>query len=383
MQRVYLIVLAVAVGIGASACSSTDVATTLSENTTSTSTTTTLAETLVEPGPTTTTTIWETTAPICTGPGSWGVCEINGYDDRPYDVYLPSSYEPGTPIPAVVALHGGGGKAESAITTTCPDGDRNSASCLHNIAEQEGFVVIYPNGSGFGVLPTLKTWNAGGGGDTYNCVSGQACERGVDDIAYFGALLDDLSAWLNIDSGRVYATGLSNGAAMSHRLACEMSDRFTAIAAVGGANQFSATAPCDLMFGVAIMQIHGTEDPCWTYEASTDACADPSGGIKIGVEESTTAWVERLSCEAGPITTDLPDIVDDQTSTTRTVWSGCTDGTTEVHLMKIEGGGHSWPGGDPYLPERIVGRVTADWDSTLIWDFFSQFDRSPAGSTDS
>jgi polyhydroxybutyrate depolymerase len=80
-------------------------------------------------------------------------------------------------------------------------------------------------------------------------------------------MLDHLVAWLNIDTGRVYFTGLSNGGAMSHRIACELSDRVTAIAAVGGANQFSTAAPCDPQLPVAVMQIHGTEDPCWTYEA--------------------------------------------------------------------------------------------------------------------
>lgn len=376
MHRGRFFTLAIAMGIVAGACSGTEVTAPSPPDTASSTTATTLAETLLEPGSTTTTATWEPTADRCSEAGAWGVCQIEDYANRPYDVYVPSSYEPNTPTPVVLVIHGGGGKAENAITTTCGDGDRDSPSCLHNIAEHEGFVAIYPNGSGFGVLPTLKTWNAGGGGDEYNCVSGQACARGVDDIAYFTALLDDLATWLNVDTGMVYATGLSNGAAMSHRLACEMSDRFTAIAAVAGANQFSTTAACDITRAVAIMQIHGTEDPCWTYEASDDACADTSGGIKVGAEESTTAWVNLLGCDSAPVTTEIPDTVEDQTSTTRTVWAGCADNTAEVHLMTITGGGHTWPGGDPYLTERIVGRVTADWDSTLIWEFLSQFDRS-------
>ena len=180
-----------------------------------------------------------------------------------------------------------------------------------------------------------------------------------------------------MDTGRVYATGLSNGAAMSHRLACELSERVTAIAAVGGTNQFASNANCDLIVGVSVMQIHGTEDPCWTYEASADACADRSGGTKVGVAESTADWVSRLSCDTPPTSNELPDTVSDQTTSTRTVWTGCNAGATEVHLVTIHGGGHTWPGGDPYLPERVVGRVTSDWDSLLIWDFFSSFDRTP------
>ena len=341
-----------------------------------TASTTTLGEVLPAPAPTTTTTTWAPSADPCADPGTWSVCEPEGYEGRPYDVYVPSSYDSAAAIPVVIAIHGGGGKAESAITTTCVDADRSSPSCLHNIAEREGFVVAYPNGSGFGLLPNLKTWNAGGGTDGYNCVSGQACERDVDDIAYFTAVLDHLESWLHVDTGMVYATGLSNGAAMAHRLACEISDRITAIAAVGVTNPFAAVEPCELIFTVAIMQIHGTEDPCWTYSTSDAACADRSGGVKLGVDESTAGWVQRLSCDPEPTVVDLPDVIDDDTTTTRTVWAGCADNTTEVHLMAVEGGGHTWPGGDAYLTENIVGRATSDWDSALIWEFFSGFRRN-------
>ncbi len=233
--------------------------------------------------------------------------------------------------------------------------------------------MAYPNGTGFFPLPNIKTWNAGGGGD-FNCASGRACEEKVDDIAYFNAMLDDLSTWLNVDTRRVYFTGLSNGAAMSHRVACELSERVTAIAAVGGANQFATTAVCDPQYPVAIMQVHGTADPCWTYEASTDACLDDSGGIKIGAQESTTGWVDRLHCSTPPETDLLPDVIDDGTTTTRAVWSAC-DGQTLVQLLSVEGGGHTWPSGDPFLTERIVGRVTGDWDTSVVWEFFESVGR--------
>ena len=234
--------------------------------------------------------------------------------------------------------------------------------------------VVYPNGSGFGLLRNLKTWNAGGGVDGYNCASGESCTRNVDDIAYFDVLLDDLSAWLRVDEGAVFATGLSNGAAMVHRLACEMSERIAGIAAVGGASQFGATAACEPSMPVAILQIHGTEDPCRTYEESDAVCADATGGLKTGVESSTVAWVERLACDTDPIVDELPDLVDDGTATTRSRWLGC-DGGVEVQLLAIDGGGHTWPGGDAYLTERRVGRVTEDWDSRLIWEFFAAHGR--------
>jgi polyhydroxybutyrate depolymerase len=42
-----------------------------------------------------------------------------------------------------------------------------------------------------------------------------------------------------------------------------------------------------------------------------------------------------------------------------------------VILIRLEGGGHTWPGGLQYLPERLIGGVCRDFDATeLIWTFF-------------
>jgi polyhydroxybutyrate depolymerase len=268
----------------------------------------------------------------CAEPGQWGDCELPGHDDRGYDVYVPTR------------------------------------------AESEGFAVVYPNGTGYLPLRRLRTWNAGGGGE-YDCTSGRACHQDVDDVAYIDALLDDVESWLDIDTRRVWVVGHSNGAAMSHRLACELSDRIAAIAAVGGTNQFAATAPCEPAAPVAIMQVHGTEDSCWSYEPSDRSCAGlPFGGYKVGVDESTDAWVDRLACSDEATTTQLPDVVDDGITTDRTTWAGC-DGAVEVTLLRIDGGGHTWPGGDASGPEWLIGETTQDWDSTVLVEFLARFTR--------
>jgi polyhydroxybutyrate depolymerase len=234
----------------------------------------------------------------CAEPGQWGDCELVDYDDRGYDVYVPTQAASG-PVPVMVALHGGGGRSLHAITTSCPDGDRSSRSCLHHVAEDEGFAVVYPNGSGFWPLRRLRTWNAGGGGD-WDCTSGRACEENVDDVAYIERVLDDVESWLDVDTARTTIVGHSNGGAMSRRLACELSDRVAAIAAVGGTNQFAATAPCEPEVPVAIMQVHGTDDSCWTYATSDRSCAGPpSAGERwawtTAPRPGSTAWPARTS----------------------------------------------------------------------------------------
>lgn len=183
-------------------------------------------------------------APVDAKPGAALTCTVPGFERRSYDIYLPTGYVPTQPVPVVLAIHGGGGHARAAARTSCPGGDIENPDCLHAIAAREGVAVVYPNGTGSRLVPSVRTWNAGGGADGWQCVSGRACKDGVDDVAYFRALLDDLSRWVAVDSRRVYATGLSNGGAMSHRLACQMAERVAAIAALGGANQYATTSVC-------------------------------------------------------------------------------------------------------------------------------------------
>lgn len=97
--------------------------------------------------------------------------------------------------------------------------------------------------------------------------------------------------------------------------------------------------------------------------------------------------------ESTPTATSSPDTTLAHTgpapgpAMTTTVWSTtaapCTPaGSWRVCSIAgnedrpIDGGGHTWPGGDSYLAERIVGKVTCDWDSSLICEFLSQFDRT-------
>jgi len=320
---------------------------------------------------TATTEAWAPSAPPCAEPGGWGTCTLAAYPDRPYDVRVPSGDTTGAPVPVVVVIHGGGGSAENAETMTCPGGDRDEAGCLQGLGDREGFLTVFPNGSSFPPVRKLRTWNAGGGSDGWNCTSGRACKEHVDDMSYLDAVLDDLAARYHIDPGRVYAVGLSNGAALAHRLACERADRFAAIVAAAGSNQFSTTADCAPSAPVAVMQIHGTDDPCWTYETSDQACLD-HGGDKLGAVESVTGWADRLGC-GGSTDEDLPDVVDDGTATTVTNWSGCRGGV-EVVLATVRGGGHTWPNGHPSL-ERRVGRVTRDWGNEVVWAFLRRFHR--------
>ena len=316
-----------------------------------------------------------TCAPLDAQPGAALTCAVPGFERRPYDIHLPDDYGALRPVPVVLAIHGGGGSARGGARTSCPGGDIDSPECLHAMAAREGIAVVYPNGTSSRLLRRVRTWNAGGGTGDWQCVSGRACKDGVDDIAYFTALLDALARWAAVDPARIYATGLSNGGAMSHRLACEMADRIAAIAPLGGANQFAATSVCAPSRPVPVLHIHGTADPCWRYEGGKAACAQRDDKTKIAVDESMRIWADINGC--GLAEDPEPFAREEGVETVRINWAGCRDGA-EVVLLRMDGGGHVWPGGWVYFRERRIGPMVTGWSANrAILDFFRRHRRTP------
>ena len=164
--------------------------------------------------------------------------------DRSYIVHLPPQVDSGQGLPVVLNFHGGGGRASG----------QQKYALMDNTADDHGFVVIYPNGIGR-FKKRLLTWNTG------KCC-GYAMKENVDDVGFVIALLDDISQKTNIDRKRVYATGLSNGAMMSYRLAVEASAHIAAIAPVAGAMMVETFIP---KHPVPVMHIHSIDDPRAIY----------------------------------------------------------------------------------------------------------------------
>jgi polyhydroxybutyrate depolymerase len=229
-------------------------------------------------------------------------------------------------------------------------------SGLDDKADQAGFVVVYPAGSGR--FPRVLTFNAG------NCC-GQAASDNVDDVAYTRLVLDDLERVVNVDRRRVFATGMSNGAMMSYRLASELSDRIAAIAPVGGP---MGTKECHPGRPVPVMHFHGDADEFAPFAGGRGR--GPSGTDFLSVQHSIDAWVEADGCEKTPTTTRLPDRHDDGT-TVKVVRHGAGRDGAEVVLVVVEGGGHTWPGREPRM--RSLGASTREVSANdMMWDFFQR-----------
>ena len=287
---------------------------------------------------------------------------VPGWPGRPYDLHIPGGYAPSRPAPVVMAIHGGGANSKNMARLSSPAGNTEDEGSLNKVADRYGFVVVYPNGTSHRAFRNVRTWNAGGGKNGLTCVSEYACENNIDDIGYFRTLLDDLKRAVNVDSTRIYATGISNGAAMSHRLACEFSDSIAAIAPVAGANQFSAVEPCSPPRAVSVLQIHGTDDRSWPYAGGKGGPLSKNH-VFVAVPQTISEWVSRNGCNSKPVIERLPDADPrDGTRVKMETYDNCRD-RAEVVFYIIEGGGHTWPGGYQYLAERIVGKTSMDMNA--------------------
>lgn len=298
-------------------------------------------------------------------PGGTARCSV-GDEGRAYVVQLPDA---SGPLPVVLMIHGGGGNSHNAPALTAPDGDADNPDGMNAVAAEHGYILVYPDGTGKGLLSGLHTWNAGGGQGDWQCVSGNACKDGIDDVMYFNQVLDDLERWADVDTSRVYATGISNGGAMSYRLAHAMPDRLAAIAPVASADQYGIADGDTPTVPMPILHVHGTEDPCWPWEGGAEACAQKDGGVKAGVDPTLALWAQVNGCsDEAPVVESLPDQAEDGTTSTIETWQGCT---ADLVVWRITGGGHTWPDGEQYLKEKTVGRVERDANGNArILDFF-------------
>jgi polyhydroxybutyrate depolymerase len=266
---------------------------------------------------------------------------------RSYIVHVPPKYA-GQPTPVVLVFHGA--LMDAAMTA--------GFTGLSEKADREGFLAVYPNGTGW---LNMLTWNGG------DCC-GYAMQYKVDDVGFTRALLDDLAQVAAVDAKRVYATGMSNGAILCYRLASELSDRIAAIAPVSGP---MGTPTCNPQRPVPVMHFHGTADTFAPFRGGKGPESITQTDF-ISVEHTIQAWVRADGCPEMPVVADMPKKVDDGTRVERKTYGPGKDGS-EVVLFVIHGGGHTWPGRDTV---RFLGATTHNINANdLMWEFFVRHPR--------
>lgn len=285
---------------------------------------------------------------------------------RAYLVRVPPQASEGAALPVVLNFHGGGGNARVHKWYTRMD----------ETADREGFIAVYPNGSG-GIGERFLTWNAG------NCC-GVSAATGVDDVGFVLAVIEDLATRATIDRARVYATGLSNGSMMAYRLAAEAADRIAAVGGVAGAMTLARFAPGR---PVPVMHIHSVDDERALYDGGLGP-AFPFTNTRVfhhSVKTMIEKWVEHNRCPARPAesvtVSGAAGSGDEQHTATRMAYRPCHDGSAVV-LWKLAGPGHVWPGGQrDYLP-LLLGTSSAVIDANReLWRFFRQYRRAGAAAS--
>lgn len=218
-------------------------------------------------------------------------------------LHVTSAYDATTPTPVIVAFVGHGMSIDKLEDFSGLD--------------DSDALVLYPQPAGT---------------DPQNGWQGAPYASGQDDIAFVGALLDDLQARECVDTTRVYAAGISNGAGFVSLLSCRMADRIAAFAAVSAAIYPADNPACPSVPAVPVVEFHGTADPVIPYDGGTS-----HGAALEPVTQWLTEQAQRGACAASPTRTPIgADVIEEQ-------WCGCHGRGALTHYT-IDGGGHTWPG---------------------------------------
>ena len=269
-----------------------------------------------------------------------------GGKSRIYDVHVPPGYDGSTAVPLVLDVHG----FQNSATLQA------GLSGWRSLADSEGVIVAYPLGLfGRPEAPEVDT----PAGPSFNggpLCCGDAARRRVDDVGFARAIVQAVAAEAAVDRARVYATGLSNGGYLSHRLACEAADVFAAVAPVAARIGLVPTTLCQPSRPIALIEFAGLHDPLVPYGGV---------GLQPSAAQSLAYWRDQDRCGSGP-----PDERADFGTSYCETYRTCSAGV-QVELCSIEAGQVSSGAGHLlYLNPDLDVAGTA-------WEFLSQF-RLPA-----
>jgi len=244
---------------------------------------------------------------------------------REFLVAIPPDYDPEVPAPLVFDLHGRGGSAP----------DQAMTSGVTDVAWARGFVVVHPQAAG--EIPTWAVW--------------PELPELPAEVAFFELMLETIAAEVSIDLDRVFVMGFSNGGGMAGRLACELPDQITAIAAVGASNE--GWMECEPTRPIPVLALHGLADEIIPF--------DGAQGLLPAIPDWAAWWAEANGCEGAGASTGMP-------TGTYWHWSDCDAGSS-VSLIGLDGVGHEWP-------TRVQSIVRGDgvvWvgATEIIVDFFA------------
>ena len=274
---------------------------------------------------------------------------------RSYLVHVPPSYDRQNTLPLVVVVHGAFDTAKGM----------EKFSGFSDVADREGFVVMYPNG--IGLFGFLQHWNAG------HCC-GKAASDGIDDIGFVAAAIEEICTRLHIDRNRVYMTGFSNGGMFTYRFAAERGDLLAAAAPLAGSIGGKASEDVpewrspEPVRALPVITFHGLSD----QEVPYGGGISPNRGgprVYLSVVESIQFWIRNNGCNSEA---EKKDLLNGRIHFWQ--WKDCRT-SSPVLLYAIENWGHDWPG--KYYTSTLEEKdPIRDFDAAeIIWNFFKIYRR--------
>ena len=257
--------------------------------------------------------------------------------ERYYLIYVPSNIDQSSKTPLLFSLHGYGGSAIRNI----------EYSNFRSIADANGFIVVFPQGAPYTsqLVSSSSHWNSGGWTTGSN----------VDDVDFIDTIIDQSLSKHNIDSNRIYSTGMSNGGFMSYHLACNLSSKIAAIASVTGSMTFETYDDCNPSHPTSVLQIHGAQDTTVPFEGNTTL------GMK-SIPNSIEYWALYNSCNSDP-TIAISDFFEEGYSIQFDYYENCLNNVS-VELVLHSSMRHTWP-----TSESLSYSASQN-----IWDFLSKYD---------
>ena len=264
--------------------------------------------------------------------------------ERSFLIYVPKNIKENAPL--VVAIHGYTSSAKTLM----------GYSGINQIADKEGFLVAYPQGT----KDSRDNYFFNVGYEFHS-------DSKVNDVNFIREIVLNLTKDYKLNSKRVFATGMSNGGDMSYLLACTSSDLFTAVAPVAGVMMKDTLENCNPEKKIPIFEIHGTKDSISKFEG--DMNNEDKWGAYYDLPSTIEFWVNKHALnEKETIQLENKNTEDGTTITFERYWSD--ESQREVWFYIVNDGNHTWPG----MTGLFSRTANQDINSAEeIWKFFSKF----------
>lgn len=251
----------------------------------------------------------------------------------------------------VLCLHGGDETPESIARITRRGFDK--------LSESNNFIVGYPEALN-------KYWN-----DAREDSISLSHYEDIDDVGFIDKTIQYAIDSFNVDPKNVFVTGLSDGGLMTFRLACELPGRLKGIATVAASITLDQLVECNVDTTLSILAINGTRDPVLPYDGGQIIFDEREKGSVLPIEDAIKFWLKKNGCSDKPVVKDVPNRdTFDETRSEEISYTNCNNGN-KIVLIKVNNGGHTWPGGRQYEGQRNIGRTSRDFIATdEIWIFF-------------